>query len=111
MHLFTLSILCFLVVLGFKELLEAPPNVRRSGKKQNKHLSSSSSIGSRSIQAGTQFAVPVIAPGAAGRTMNHRDDTASGLSGGQKATKFHRVLAKFNILPFNANRCRVVFMC
>ena len=94
-------------------MLEAP-NVRRSGKKHGKHVMSSSSIvsSSGSMQAGTQLTVPVIAPGAPGRTVSQTDNAPpSGLSGGQKAAKIRRALAKFNILPFSKNRYCVRLIC
>jgi len=85
----------------------AAPNIRRSGKKHGKHVTSSSSIGSRSVQAGTQATVPVIAAGAPGRMANCGDDTSPGLSTG----KIRRALARLNILPFTTNRYCITLVC
>jgi len=82
-------------------MLEAP-NVRQVGKKHNKQ--STSSMASGANLAGSQFAPPVIASAVPGRALNHRDDMSSGLSGGHKAAKIRRALAKFNILPLSTSR-------
>lgn len=84
-------------VVGFKEMLDVP-NLRRSGKKHGKH---STSLTSSFNEAGTpRLTVPVIVTAAPGSSLNHRD-VSSGLSGGHKASKIRRALAKLNLLPFN----------
>jgi len=82
-------------------MLEAP-NVRQVGKKHNKQSVSSMPTGAN--LASSQFAPPVIAPVMPGRPLNHRDDMLSGLSGGQKAAKIRRALAKLNLLPLSTSR-------
>ena len=88
-------------ITGFKEMLEAP-NLHRSGKKHSKQ--STSSLTSSANQAGTLLSVPVIASAAPGGMMNHRDDMSSGLSGGHKAARIRRALAKLPWLPLNTSR-------
>ena len=87
-------------VVGFKEMLEAP-NVRQSGKKHSKH--STSAAPNSTAVGGTPFTVPVIASATQSSTMNHRD-MSSGLSGGNRAAKIRRALAKFNLLPSSTSR-------
>jgi len=81
------------------------PNVRQPGKKHGKQSTSSASSGA------SQFTAPVIAPTAPGRTRNHRDDMSSGLSGGHKAAKIRRALAKFNLLTLSTNRYCIALIC
>ena len=92
-------------IVGFKEMVEAP-NLRRSGKKYIKH--STSSLSSSVNQADTQLTVPVIASASSGR-----NDSSSGLSGGHKATKIRRALAKLNLLPSNTSRycIALIYIC
>jgi len=109
-HVYYIDICCHSCncIVGFKEMLDAP-NARQLGKKHNKH--STPSMPSAANLASIQFAPPVIASAAPGRTLNHRDDMSPGLVGGQKAAKIRRALAKISLLPLSTSRYCIGSLC